>query len=470
MVGAGVAGLAAAAQLTRLAAAAPADAVAVTVFEAEGRAGGKILSQEFSGLSLDLGAESLLVRGDEVPALLVKLALDGEVLRPQTTRASIWRRGRLDPIPQGTVLGVPTRLWHRDVLRILGPWGTARAALEPWMRAPVPDPDGALGPLVADHQGKRVLQRLVAPLLGGIYAGPAQELSLGAVAPQLLAAAQPGSGMGRRLRQGMPPAGAGETPFVTFPGGLARLVEALCGRLERRSVRLGARVTGLERLEQGVRLTVAGGSREDFAGLVLAVPAPEAASLVTGSFPELGQLLRRLEYASVATVTLAYADDAVGKPPQGSGFLVPAGERRVTTACTFLDRKWAHLRRPGRTLLRASVGSYGQEWPLALDDASLVTAVHRELRPALGLGRVPLEARVERWHGSMPQYRVGTLGWRAELLRQMERQLPQVELAGAAYGGIGVAACLEQGRLAAEKVWRRGGGREHGATPGTLDA
>jgi oxygen-dependent protoporphyrinogen oxidase len=187
----------------------------------------------------------------------------------------------------------------------------------------------------------------------------------------------------------------------------------------------------------------------------MAVPAPAAATLLGPMTEGMGNLLRRLEYASVATVTLAYPDNGLSSELVGSGFLVARRPRRVVTACTFMDRKWPHLRQADRTILRASVGSFNDEWALTLDDTTLITSVHRELRHILRLTRLPLEARVQRWHGALPQYRAGHLAWRASVDKAAGELTLPIELTGAAFGGVGVAACLKDSAAAADRLWRR---------------
>jgi len=457
VIGAGVSGLAAAAELERLAQRSSVP-LSLSVFEASDRPGGKLLTTKFAGAQVDLGAESLLARGPEMEAVIEKLGLASSLVLPATTSASIWNGRKLLAIPKDSVLGVPLYPWRPDVVRAVGLAGAARASLEPWLRRGEPDPDGALGAFVGRRVGKTLFGRLIDPLLGGVYAGPAHQLSSGAVAPQLVAAAQGGGSLLRGLRQAAraEPRRPGSTPFVSFESGLQQLVDGLVHLIPGNSLHLGRPVTSLAATESShVRLHIPGESLAEFDGLILAVPAPAAAILLGSLSSEMGPLLRQLEYSSVATVTLAYPDRAISRPLEGSGFLVVRRPRRTVTACTFLDRKWPHLRQPGLTLLRASAGSFGDEWVLALDDTTLVTTIHRELRTILGLTELPVEVRVERWHGALPQYRAGHLRWRDRVAEAAAALPVQLELTGAAFGGVGVAACLQQGATSAQALWDR---------------
>jgi oxygen-dependent protoporphyrinogen oxidase len=451
-----VSGLAAAGELVRIAQKSDTP-ISLSVFEASDRAGGKVLTTDFVGADVDLGSESLLARDPEVEGTITTLGLTSSLIRPATTSASIWNGRRMIAIPKDSVLGVPLYPWRVDAIRALGPIGAARASFEPWLRHAEPPPDGPLGEFVARRVGRAVLVRLVDPLRGGVYAGPARELSTGAVAPQLLAAVEGGSLL-QGLRHVRRPLAStpSQSLFVSFDGGLARLVGGLLDALPRDALRVGNPVVGIETPgPDHIRIQSQGKPKTEFDGVVLALPAPAAAGLLSPISDRLGGLLRQLEYASVATVTLAYPETAFAKPLPGSGFLVARRPRRTVTACTFMDRKWPNLRQPGLTILRASVGSFGDEWALALDDATLVSSVHRELRAILGLSQLPVDARVQRWHGSLPQYRTGHLGWKAQVADSVAALPAAIELTGAAFGGIGIAACLRDGANSARVLWDR---------------
>ncbi len=455
VVGAGVTGLAAALELLRLGGEGG-QPVDLTVVEAERRAGGKVLGARFAGREVDLGAESLLVRDGSQERRLSALGLDPLEVRPATTSAAIWDGRRMLRLPAETVLGVPLHPLRGDVVHALGALGALRAAAEPLLPHRGAEPDGPLGRALALRLGKAVVARLVDPLLGGIYAGPAAKLSVGAVAPQLLGGLQARRSLLSELRDQAAQRGptGPSAHFVSFVGGLSPLVASLTAQLPPGCLRLGTAAGPLEAVDGRLRLPLEGSAPLEPDGLVLAVPAPVAATLLSAVSAPLAELLRQLDYASVATITLAYPEGALSRALVGSGYLV-RHRPRVVTACTFLDRKWPALKVPGRVLLRASVGSAGDEWAVSLDDATLVTSVHRELRQQLGLRALPLEALVQRWHGALPQYRAGHLAWRARV-REVEAALGQpVSLAGAALDGVGLAACMESGEAAARRVWER---------------
>jgi oxygen-dependent protoporphyrinogen oxidase len=306
VVGGGVSGLAAARRLWQLGQEHKVD-VEVTLLEAGPQVGGRVAAESFAGVRLDLGAESLLARSPATWELLSALGLAEQALAPGTTTASIWNGRRLVRIPAGSALGVPPHPWSGSVLRALGLGGALRAGLEPWLGHPRPDPDSALGPFISRRVGVAVLSRLVDPLLGGVYAGSAAQLSLGAVAPQLLQALDRSPSLLKGLRQlERPTTSVADPPrptFVTFAGGLTTLVAALRASLPQGAVQLESRVDELlpAAVQGAARLVVAGAPGFDCHGVVLAVPAPEAAGIVAGISPELAGALRRQDWASVAS-------------------------------------------------------------------------------------------------------------------------------------------------------------------------
>lgn len=474
VVGGGISGLAGALQL--------ADGGArVVLFEAAARLGGKILTEEFGGTPMEAGPDAFLARAPWAVELCRRLGLGGELVAPAETSASVLLGGRLHRLPEGLVMGVPTR-WG-PLLRsgILSPAGLARAALDlvlPTTKGGGPG-DRSVAEMVSDRLGHQVVDRLVGPLVSGINAGRADLLSASAAVPALDAAARGSRSLVlglRRSRTGRvaPPQGAPNTTssnpepvFLTHPGGLSTIVNALADVLLARQVdlRTATPVTGLhaspgrsahrraeragDRIGQRWVLETPSESVE-VDGILLAVPAFVAGAVLGDHFPEAAAQLAAIHYASVAMVTLAYPLQA-GLP--GSGYLVPAGlEGRMTTACTFASRKWAHLSNPQRAIFRASVGRWGDRRHEEMDDAALLAVVRAELAEVLDLRGEPVGARVNRWPRSFPQYEVG----HAERIARIEADLAgsRVGIAGAAYRGIGIPACIGGAQVAARGLLR----------------
>jgi oxygen-dependent protoporphyrinogen oxidase len=337
--------------------------------------------------------------------------------------------------------------------------------------------DRSVGDIVGRRLGRPVVDRLVDPLIGGINAGGVDDLSAAATMPVLIAAShQPGSLMHRLGRAHPPPSSApaaGSPLFWSLPGGTASLADLLTEALVRRGATLqtGVRVDAIERGRRrgpggpGWRLSIyepgdhsgqVGTRPLDVDGVVLAVPATEAAVLLAPHAPTAAGLLSTIEYSSVTVVTLSVADGSIGAPLQGTGFLVPRTTTfdrgpALITGCTYLGRKWPHLARPQDELIRASVGRFGDQRYQGLDDDELSASVFGELARVLDIRGAPLDSVVTRWDRAFPQYRVGHL----IKVAQIEAEVAGVEgvgLAGAALRGVGIPACIGSGRTAARQV------------------
>ncbi|MEU8023274.1 protoporphyrinogen oxidase [Micromonospora haikouensis] len=455
IVGGGITGLAAA---VRLADRAPAG-TEVTVYEQSGVLGGKLRTGELAGGPVEFGAESFLMRdpagGESAAVALVRrLGLAGDIVHPSVGQAALAVDGGLRPIPGGTLVGVPGDL--AKVAAVAEPATDAdRDEGRPLL---APGADVSVGALVRARFGDAVADRLVDPMLGGVYAGRADDLSLATTMPALARAARVEHTLVGAVRaaQAAAPRAPGEPVFGTLAGGLSRLVEAAAAA-GGATIRRHAAVRELTRTATGWRLTV-GPTRDpelvDADAVLLAVPARPAARLLAGVAdlaPEAVATVGALDYASVALVTLALPRPEL---PALSGFLVPATEGLLVKASTFFTTKWGHLTRPdGLALVRASVGRYGEEASLQVTDDDLVEAVHRELSKVLGTPLpAPVASHVQRWGGALPQYTPGHLDRVAAVRAALRGAHPTLALAGAGYDGVGIPVCVRSGETAAEEI------------------
>ncbi|MEU8053823.1 protoporphyrinogen oxidase [Micromonospora haikouensis] len=455
IVGGGITGLAAA---VRLADRAPAG-TEVTVYEQSGVLGGKLRTGELAGGPVEFGAESFLMRdpagGESAAVALVRrLGLAGDIVHPSVGQAALAVDGGLRPIPGGTLVGVPGDL--AKVAAVAEP--AADADRDEGRPLLAPGADVSVGALVRARFGDAVADRLVDPMLGGVYAGRADDLSLATTMPALARAARVEHTLVGAVRaaQAAAPRAPGEPVFGTLAGGLSRLVEAAAAA-GGATIRRDAAVRELTRTATGWRLTV-GPTRDpelvDADAVLLAVPARPAARLLAGVAdlaPEAVATVGALDYASVALVTLALPHPEL---PALSGFLVPATEGLLVKASTFFTTKWGHLARPdGLALVRASVGRYGEEASLQVTDDDLVEAVHRELSKVLGTPLpAPVASHVQRWGGALPQYTPGHLDRVAAVRAALRGAHPTLALAGAGYDGVGIPVCVRSGETAAEEI------------------
>ena len=447
VVGGGLAGLAAAYRLHRL-------GLEPVVLEAGSTFGGKVQTEIADGLILEQGPDSFLVRKPEAVELVRELGMADDLvpLGRGGSGSAIYAHGRLHLIPPGLMLGLPTEVWPILRSQLLSPWGKLRAAADFVLPRDRGEGDQPLGQLVARRLGREVLDRLVAPLLTGIYAGDPWSMSTEATFPQLLELERDARSLvlgAREIRRKAPrPAGPPGPMFMTMRSGLGQIIAGLEAALPAASLRPGSPVTDLQPDGSGYRLTIAGGEELMAEGVILAVPAPAAGQLLRDIAPQAAAQLFAVPYASLAVAQLAYRP---GDVPQlkGSGFLVDRAAGLSITACTYVVNKWPH-ESPGSVLLRCYLGRAGED-PLRDDDESLLNAVRRDIGTVLGVRVEPWLQRLYRWPAGMPQYTVGHVGRMAAVADSLSR-VPALAVAGAAYRGVGMPDVVRQANQAAAAI------------------
>ncbi|GAB2588282.1 protoporphyrinogen oxidase [Streptomyces capparidis] len=437
----------------------------VTVLEASSRLGGKLHADEIAGVPVDLGAESMLARRPEAVDLARAVGLGDDLQPPAASGGALWTRGALRPLPKGHLMGVPGDLAALANSGVLSPRGLARLPLDRVLpRAPLGD-DVSVGDLVAARMGREVVDRLVEPLLGGVYAGDAHRISLRTALPKLYEAAREERSLAAAVRRVSGRAPRGEGPvFMGLRGGVGKLPLAIADacRAEGARVETDTTVRELRRTAERPgrggrwRLVVDRPRGRDILeadAVVLSVPAPAAAALLRVEAPQAAAGLAGVEYASMALVTMAFRRRDAACVPEGSGFLVPPVDGRTIKASTFASRKWRWIDEADdeTVVLRTSVGRYGESADLEREDTDLVRLSRADLADAIGLTAAPVAARVTRWNEGLPQYAVGHTDLVARVRAEVGK-LPGLAVCGAVYDGVGIPACVASARRAAEAL------------------
>ncbi|MEU9014451.1 protoporphyrinogen oxidase [Streptomyces sp. NPDC048479] len=448
VIGGGIAGLAAAHRLI-------ASGVRVTLLEATGRLGGKLQAGEIEGAPVDLGAESMLARRPEAVELARAVGLADRLRPPATASAFVWTRDALRPMPKGHVMGVPSD--PAALVGLLSAEGIARIEHERDLAPVELGDDVAVGEYVAERLGREVVDRLVEPLLGGVYAGDAYRISMRAAVPQLFEAAKTHDSLLAAV-QDIQAKAARQQPagpvFMGIEGGVGQLPAAVADavRAQGGEILMETPVLGMTRSAEGWQIrtdqrVIAADS------VVLAAPAWSSAALLAAESPAAAAELGRMEYASMALVTMAFRRADLAGMPQGSGFLVPPVDGRTIKASTFSTRKWGWVDESSADLfvLRTSIGRYGEEEYLHREDAELVGVSLNDLGEATGLAARPVATEVTRWIGGLPQYPVGHLA-RVARIRDELAKLPGLRVCGAAYDGVGIPACIAGAQRAADEI------------------
>ncbi|WP_374457399.1 protoporphyrinogen oxidase [Nocardioides sp.] len=441
VVGGGVAGLVAARDLA-------ATGRDVLLLEGSPEIGGKLRSHEVAGLTVDVGAEAMLARRPEGVGLAAEIG--AEVVHPTTATSGVWSRGALRAMPR-SLMGVPFDVDQLAASGVLSPEGLARARAEHDTEV---DDDVSVGDLVAARLGDEIVDRLVEPLLGGVYAGHARRISAAAAVPQLLAMARRGS-----LLEQAAAVPTSTTPvFAALPGGMGRFPGLIAdgGGFE---VRTSATVRALRRTPSGWAVTVGPTTHPETieaGAVVLATQAAPTARLLGEVAPRAADELAGVETASVAVVTFAFrAQDVPDALLERSGFLVPPVEQRTIKASTFSFAKWGWVRDldPDVVVLRTSLGRHREESTLQADDEGLVRVSLADLAAMAGITARPLDTHVQRWGGALPQYAVGHVD-RVARIRAGVDELPGLAVCGAAYDGVGIPAVIGSARRAVASVTR----------------
>jgi oxygen-dependent protoporphyrinogen oxidase len=436
VVGGGIAGMSAAYELQRR-------GLRTRLLEASARLGGVIVTERFDGWVIDGGPDSMLVQKPAAVALCRELGIADRLvstLPPRT--AYVLRDGRLHPIVEGSFLGFPIRMSSLAQSSLFTWGGKARMAMETLIPRRARGDDESIASFVRRRFGEEATDYLAEPLLAGIHAGDVDRLSMQSLFPRLLEAERQSGSVIRSFRAlhvRPSPQGA----FVSLPGGVAELVDALGRALEPGTVSLSARVGELRRA--GTFTIETEQERVQAKAVILAVPAYVTAHLLRAIDTSLAGLCDGVPYASTATVAFGYHRDDVPHPMNGSGFVVPRGEHPALLAATWVSSKWPGRAPDGHVLLRAFLGGGRDPHRLDRGDDELIATAREALEELLGIDSPPLFAKLFRWTRQSPQYEVGHLQ-RVASIEQRVAEIPGLFLAGSGFRAIGIPDCIADGR------------------------
>jgi oxygen-dependent protoporphyrinogen oxidase len=467
IVGGGISGLATAFALREQAAAAGLS-IRCTVLESGSSWGGKIVTHRVGDLVTEAGPDSFLSQKPAGLELCTKLGLTDQLINTNETgkKAFVLHGERLYELPEGLVSFLPKQLGPFLRSGLLSWTGLARMGLDVVVPRGPSEGDESLASFFRRRFGAQAFERVLEPLMAGIYAGDAEQMSLKATFPRFLELEQQygsiicGMMAAKKKASSVPARGSKRTMFVSLKNGLSDLVTALTTRLTQQGVelRLGCQVDAMRvRSHQLGRwmydLILNDGSALSTESLVLATPAFVSAELLRPLTPIASGLLEMIPYASTATIAMTYPADAVAGAIEGFGFIVPRKEDRILIAATWASLKWPHRAPADQVLVRCYVGGVGREAILQLDDDQLAARVHAELSALCGIKAELGYIEVNRWWKAMPQYTLGHLDRLSQLDAALSRYGGLV-LTGAGYRGVGIPDCIRDGAVAAGRVVR----------------
>jgi protoporphyrinogen/coproporphyrinogen III oxidase len=456
VVGGGISGLATAHAL--------APACDVTLLEARSRLGGNIVTVDSAGFTLDGGPDSWVNAKPAASELARSLGLEGDMIQTEEASRKVYvsQGGELLPMPDGLVLGIPTK-FSPMVTTPLFTWdGKLRMALEPFIPARQADTDESIGDFFSRRLGDEVTDKLIGPMLGGIYAGDAWELSMQATFPQFIQSERTHGSLVRAMlaakKAAASPDDKPKSAFTSLRGGMVTLVEALASKLEPvAKLRMRSTVDAIVRgegedegtwtvvLEDGERLTA-----DD---VVFAGPAHALGHAAKALDHDLTKALEAIRYTSTATVFFALREEDVGRPLDGVGYIVPRSERRATMAATWVSSKWQSRAPAGHVLIRTFFGGAGREHVVDVDDKDLVALATRELEEMMRIRVRPVFTHVFRFRRSSPQPTLGHLG-RVRRVREALVRWPGLHVTGSGFA-IGIPDCIKLAQETARTVLAR---------------
>jgi oxygen-dependent protoporphyrinogen oxidase len=468
IVGGGISGLA-----TAHAVLAKDAAAELTLLERAPRVGGNIVTVREDGLVLDGGPDSWVANKPHATTLAKSLGLGGDLIGtvPENRRSLIAWGDELHPLPEGFVLGVPTSILPILRTPLFSLKAKARMALEPFVprRARggadggnAGDDDESIDAFIRRRLGPEVAERLVAPLLGGIYGGDAGQLSMRATLPQFVEMEQQHGSLIRAMKRTLVSGGGGKqkpSMFTSLVGGLGGLVDKLESAIGAARIRKGVTVVRVAPLPAGdargrFALELDGGDAVHADDVVMAVPAHVAALALRPFGEPLTQLLSAMPYVSTGVVMLAFARGDVPGPLDATGYIVPRVLGRPALAATWVTSKWAHRAPEGTVLIRVFLGGKGHEDLLDREDDELVSLARTELGRAMHVEAAPSMTRVFRFRRASPQPLVGHPG-RMQKARAILAETPGLHLVASGYDGVGLPDCVRQAEEAASAIVSR---------------
>ena len=462
VIGGGISGISAAITLKETVG----DSARVVLLEKSTSLGGKFRSIKMAGKVVETGPDSFLTRTTSGLDLVAKLGLADSIVRPTNFSASIYNRGKLYPLPEGILLGVPTDIIpFLRTASVLSIRGRLRAAFDLVLPRTKLGEDATISHLIRSRFGKEVDQLLVDPMVGGINAGSTRDLGLKSVTSQFMTSYQGSNHRSlARSMTSLPRAvevtQVREIPFASLDDGLDSLIDAA----QRYLISIGvevwtqAEVIEIHQVSNGYQVELstensASNRAESLetAAIAIAIPADGAARLIKPLSPLAFEKVSSISYAGVAMTIMRYPKSAFSRPLNGSGVLVPRTLNKLTTAITFASRKWQRLDLYDSEFLRVSTGRFGDDRFTRISDEELASLLALEVSEILKLTSEPVESSTWRWGSALPQYRP----YHAQLVAAARQDLSHVKgvmLCGAAFDGVGIPACIDSGAAAARSM------------------
>lgn len=469
VIGGGITGLAAAYTVQEKAGEAGA-AIDYLLVERDDRLGGKILTEEIDGFTVEAGPDSFLAEKPYVHQWAAKLGIEDRLMcsNEASKRTYVMAGGRLHELPEGLMGLVPTKIVPFALSPLISWPGKFRMALDFILPKKKNDDDETLGSFVRRRLGQEALDKIAEPLIGGIHAGDPDKMSLKATFPRFLDMEKNyGSLIGamlagrRKMAAVAPkkpePGKPKKTFFMTFTGGMAEFSDALVKRLDQKKILTGKGVTAIEKMTGPEGRTkyvvhIEGMEPVEADAVIVTAPSNDAAEMLKKVDNTIAEKLAEIPHATSATVSMAFRRSDLKKPIEAFGLVIPISEKRQIKAVTYSSTKWNN-RTPGEeyVLLRIFVGGAKNQELVMLKDEEMIRMIRRELKDILDLDAEPVMTKIYRWVKGMPQYVIGHLE-RVTEVEERSAKIPGLYIAGGSYRAVGIGDCADAGAKAAAKA------------------
>ncbi len=454
VIGGGISGLAAAHRLVELEPSAE-----VKLFESSDRVGGVLDTIHRDGFLIERSADMFTTKDPWALDLCRRVGLEDELINTNEAfrRAFVVHRSKLVPVPEGFTLMSPAKMMPVLKTPLLSWSGKARLG---WERFVPPKRDGSdesLHDFAIRRLGQEVYDRLVQPLIGGIYTADPTKLSMNAAMPEFVAMEREFGNLTRGVQEKVSKAkqagtGARYGMFLGLRDGMKSFVDAISRRLPDSCLQVNSPITCIQREGNEWQLTIKGDSQpQQFDAIIIAARAHHAADLLKDVKGELSTELASIEYASAVVPVLSYRRDQIRHPLNGFGFVVPFVEKRQILSGSFTSIKFPGRAPDDSVLFRVFIGGACQGDLVDLPNEELYKIAEQELAELLGIQGGPQVREILRWKNAMPQYHLGHID-RVTKIEALASELPGFALAGNAYHGVGIPFCIHGGELAAESV------------------
>lgn len=454
MVGGGITGLMTAYYLQKKKRAEGLD-MRITLIEAAATLGGKIQTVHDDEFVMEAGADSIVARKANVAPIVEELGLQEQIAHNATGRSFLFLDGRLRPIPEDTLFGIPLSLESLAKSELISAEGKVEALKDFYTPNERFTKDDSVGEFLTAFLGEELVERQIAPVLSGVYSGSLDELTIASTMPYLLEYKNEYGSILKGLEvNGQQFKGTSGSKFLSFTGGLSTLIEALEQKLDDVEIVKGTRVQSIVKdgSDGRYKLKTADGSLMEAEFVALAVPHAQAQRMLHDE--RLSELFASFKTSSLISVYMGFDAPDDWLPQDGTGFINANGRALTCNACTWTSRKWTHTSRDRRLLIRMFYKSSSPHFAVLrqMTEEELLMTAREDLKLSLGIEAEPVTHVITKWLDAMPKYDIA----HHEAVRKLETAIatsfPNVVLAGCSYYGVGIPDCMESGRQAAEQI------------------